>query len=102
MNPSRQNPPTLAELRAKRHEILALAERYGAYDVRVFGSVARGNAEVDSDVDILVQFHAHSLLDRIGLQRQLSDLLACHVDVVTEKMMKPHVRTMALRDAVRL
>jgi len=49
-------PPTLAMLRARRGEILALADQYGAYNVRVFGSVARGEATPTSDVDLLVNF----------------------------------------------
>lgn len=49
-----KSPPTLEELYTRREEILALADRYGAYNVRVFGSVARGDAISDSDVDLLI------------------------------------------------
>lgn len=55
-------PLTLADLRARRAEILALAELYGAYNVRVFGSVARGEASPTSDVDLLVNFHDEASL----------------------------------------
>lgn len=49
-----KRPPTLDDLRARRAEIIALAEQHGAYNVRVFGSVARGQASATSDVDLLV------------------------------------------------
>jgi predicted nucleotidyltransferase len=70
--------------------------------VRVFGSVARGDAHPDSDVDFLVNFHEHSLLDRIALMRELSELLARRVEVVQEKTLKPHVKPQALKEAVLL
>lgn len=102
MTESAKTMITLEDLRARRDEILALAERYGAYNVRVFGSVARGDAVPGSDVDLLVNFREHSLLDRIALMRELSALLAARVEVVQEKMLKPHVKLQALRDAVAL
>lgn len=101
MNAEKQ-PPTLETLRAVRQEILALADRYGAYDVRVFGSVARGEATTDSDVDLVANFREHSLLDRIALMRELSTLLGVKVDVMQEKALKPHIKPDALRDAVPL
>ena len=94
--------PTLAVLRARRDEILAVAQRYGAYNLRVFGSVARQDAEPAHDVDFLADFYPHSLLDRITLIHELSDLLECRVDVVQEKMLHPEVRNNALKDAVPL
>lgn len=100
--PRAATAPTLAGLRARRAEILALAARYGAYNVRVFGSVARGDATPESDIDLLVNFREHSLLDRIALMRELSALLEMHVDVVHEKALKAHVRPQALREAVLL
>ncbi len=94
--------PTLEILREHRDEILRLAEHYGASNVRVFGSVARGDATPESDVDLLVDFGAHSLLHRIALKRELSDLMGCPVEVIQEKMLKDYVRPQALRDVVEL
>lgn len=95
--------PTLEELRARRDEIIALAEQHGAYNVRVFGSVARGKAIPDSDVDFLVSYRAGvSLLDVVALIQDLGDLLACDVDVVDERAIKPRLREGILRDAVEL
>ncbi len=97
-----QPPPTLAFLRAQRETILALAELYGATDIWVFGSVARGQATPDSDIDLVAHFRPHSLLDRIALMRELSALLGFPVEVVQEKSLKAHVRANALKDAVPL
>lgn len=75
---------TLDDLRAHRAEILALADRYGAYDVRVFGSVARGEATTH-DVDFLVTFReGASIFDQVGLWLDLQDLLGCEVDLITD------------------
>lgn len=102
MSNSTEQAPTLEGLRERRDEILALAEQYGAYNLRVFGSVARGEAGPGSDVDLLANFREHSLLDRITLMRKLSELLAMRVEVIQEKALKPHVRPQALREAVPL
>jgi predicted nucleotidyltransferase len=72
-------------LRAKREEILRVAERHGARDVRVFGSVARGDAREDSDIDLLVSTAEHtSPWFPAGLVSELEGLLGRKVDVVTE------------------
>lgn len=93
----------IATLRKNREAILALASRRGARDVRVFGSVARGEDRPDSDVDFLVEMEAgRSLLDRAGLIVDLENLLGRHVDVVTERAMKGYIKTRALAEAVRL
>ncbi|MEA5573118.1 nucleotidyltransferase family protein [Calothrix sp. UHCC 0171] len=64
-----------------REEILKIASKYCAYNVRVFGSVARGEAKPDSDVDFLVEMEAgRNLLDRIGLKQDLEELLKREVD----------------------
>ena len=74
---------TLDDLRARRAEILALAEKYGAYNVRIFGSVARGDAAAASDIDFLVTFQPWaSLYEIAGLKRELEERLGCEVDVV--------------------
>ena len=85
MSDAIKTPPTLAALRARRDEILALAERYGASNVRVFGSVARDEARPDSDVDLLVKFHEDaSLYDLSGLRLDLIDLLEWPVEVISD------------------
>lgn len=99
---SKKKIPTLEELRKNRHDILALAEKYGAYNIRVFGSVARGEANSNSDIDLLADFREHSLLDRIALMRELSDLLQIKVEVIQEKALKSHIKPQALKDAITL
>ena len=95
---------TLAQLLGdKRQDILRLATQHGARNVRVFGSLARGEARPDSDVDILIALEPErSLLDLIALQQDLEDLLSCKVDVVTEASVSPYLRPQVLRDAVAL
>lgn len=95
--------PALSELRARREEIIRLAEARGASRVRVFGSVARGEESDDSDVDFLVQLDGHrSLFDLGGLLMDLRDLLGCDVDVTTEAGLRPRVAERVLADAVDL
>jgi predicted nucleotidyltransferase len=90
-------------LRAKRQEILEIGARHGAKRIRVFGSVARGEARPDSDVDFLVEMEpGRSLFDMGGLLMDLQDLLGCKVDVVTEKGLRPRIREKVLREAVPL
>lgn len=90
-------------LREKREAILQLAARRGARNVRVFGSVARGEARPDSDVDFLVDMEpGRSLLDLGGLLVELEALLGCPVDVVTEKGLKDRIRAQVLEEAVPL
>jgi uncharacterized protein len=85
-------------LLSKRQEILQIASRNGAYNVRVFGSVARGEARPYSDVDFLVNLEANrSLLDLARMLRELQTLLDCPVDVVTEAGLRP--RPQVLKDA---
>jgi predicted nucleotidyltransferase len=80
-----KSPPTLDDLRARRDEIVALAAKYGASNVRVFGSVARGEATPTSDVDLLVSFEpSASLYSLSGLRQDLHDLLGYSVDVVED------------------
>jgi predicted nucleotidyltransferase len=72
-------------LKTRRDEILAIAARNGARNVRVFGSVARGENKPDSDIDFLINLEAgRSLLDMARLLRELQSLLGAKVDVVTE------------------
>jgi uncharacterized protein len=83
-------------LRTKREDILRIATKYGAYNIRIFGSVARREADVNSDVDFLVEMEpGRSLFDLGGLLIELQDILGCEVDVVTEKGLR------SLRDVSR-
>ena len=83
-----------------REEILRLAADHGARNVRLFGSVVRGQATADSDLDMLVDFEAgHSLLDRIALMQDLEDLLGIEVDVVTGRSVHRDLRAEILRSA---
>lgn len=87
-------------VRQKRNEILRIAERHGAYNVRVFGSVARGEAGPDSDVDLLIDVgEKTSSWFPAGLILDLEDLLGRRVDVVTERALRPELRPYVLRDA---
>ena len=98
-----KSPPTLAELREKRDEILRLAEKRGAFNLRVFGSVARGDARPDSDVDIMAEFKEEAtIFDVAGLWGELEELLGCKVDLVLSEGLKEYVRPSALRDAIDL
>jgi predicted nucleotidyltransferase len=76
--------PTLVDLRKARHAVLETAARHGAFNVRVFGSVARGTATASSDIDLLVDLeHGRTLFDLAALWRDLESLLGRHVDVVS-------------------
>ncbi len=84
----------------KRDDILKIAAKYGAKDVRVFGSVARGESTASSDVDFLVEMEpGRSLLDMGGLLMDLQDLLGCEVDVVTVKGLRSRFRQRVLDEA---
>jgi predicted nucleotidyltransferase len=90
-----------ALLKEKREEILHIAARHGARNVRVFGSVARGEADAQSDIDLLVEFEPdRSLLDHAALWLELQELLGCKVDVVSEGGVKARIRDRVLREAL--
>ena len=90
-------------LKAKRGEILSIAAKYGAHNVRIFGSVARGEAGSESDLDVLVELElSRSLMDHAGLMLDLQELLGCSVDVVTEKGLRPRFRERILAEAITL
>jgi hypothetical protein len=94
---------TLESLRARRADILAVATRRGARNVRVFGSVARGQERPDSDVDLLVDLEpGRSLFDLGGLLADLEELLERRVDVVTTAGLRPRVRSDVLKSAMAL
>jgi predicted nucleotidyltransferase len=92
-----------ALVQEKREDILRIASEYGAYDVRVFGSVARGEDDEKSDIDFLVNMEkGRSLFDLGGLLMDLQDLLGRDVDVVTEKGLRERIRERVLREAIPL
>ena len=95
---------TIEELRSRHRErILAFSQRRGASNVRVFGSLARGEQGADSDIDFLVDFEpGRSLLDLTGLWLDLESELGCKVDVVSSRGLNPRIAPEILRDAVSL
>ena len=87
----------------RREEILAVAARHGARAIRVFGSVARGDARADSDIDLLVDLEpGRSLLDLVAIKQDLEDLLGRPVDVLTERALSPYLKQRVLGDAIPL
>jgi predicted nucleotidyltransferase len=90
-------------LRKKRAEIIEITSRRGARNVRIFGSVSKGLADAESDIDIVVDMEpGRSLMDLGGLWWELNALLGVKVDVVTEKGLRPRIRERVLREAVSL
>jgi predicted nucleotidyltransferase len=95
--------PLGRRLRRRRKAILETAAKYGASNVRVFGSVARGEERTDSDVDFLVDLRKGvGLVGLGGLQRELSQLLATSVDVVPADSLKQRMRATAEAEAIPL
>lgn len=95
--------PDLARLKRMRRRILAVASKHGATNVRVFGSVVRGDGDAQSDVDLLVDMPSdHSLFDRAALIVDLTELLGCDVDVATPQALRERMRDRVLREAVAL
>lgn len=90
-------------LQTKRKKILQIAARHGARKVRIFGSVARGEARRGSDIDFLVEMdEGRSLLDHAALILDLERLLKRPVDVASERGLRPPVRKEVLKDAIAL
>lgn len=90
-------------LGSKREEILRLAAKHGARNVRIFGSAARGEADTTSDLDFLIELEpGHNLLDMGGLLMDLRSLLERPVDVVSEKGLRPSIRARVLSEAIPL
>jgi hypothetical protein len=87
----------------QKEQISALAAKHGAFNIRIFGSVARGEADERSDVDFLVDMETgRSLFDMGGLLMDLQTLLGRKVDVVTPAALHSHIRDRVLNEAVRL
>jgi len=86
---------------ARREAVLATAARHGARNVRIFGSVARGQSHNDSDLDVLVSMdRGRSLLDLVALGDEWEALLGCRVDVVTDAGLSPYLRERVCAEAV--
>ena len=90
-------------LREHRDEVLAIAEKYGAFNLRVFGSVARGEDTIDSDLDLLIDHgRPFGLLELDGLETEISELLGVDVDVVPAEGVKERMRERIFAEAVPL
>ncbi|MGI0491480.1 nucleotidyltransferase family protein [Alkalinema pantanalense CENA528] len=93
----------LEQLRQNRAAILTIADRYGATNLRVFGSVARGDDRPDSDIDLLVDLQrTWTLFDHISMMQDLEDLLKHKVDVAVAKGLKERFRDRILEEAIVL
>lgn len=90
-------------IKQKRRQILEIAQQHGARNIRLFGSLARGETTETSDLDLLIDMEpGRNLLDLIAIKQDLEDLLGCKVDVVTEAAISPHLRDRVLHEAVHL
>jgi predicted nucleotidyltransferase len=88
---------------SKRDQILAIAKQYGASNVRIFGSVAQGTADENSDIDFLVDLEeGRTLFDLGGLLMDLQDLLQRKIDVVTTTGLRERIKDDVLKQAVNL
>ena len=100
--PRQERPLDLGSLRAARGQILAAASQRGLRDVRVFGSVARGEAVETSDVDLLVPGPDTTLFDLSGFALDVEEIVGRHVDVATPRGLKARIRDRVLAEAVAL
>lgn len=91
----------LDTLREKRSQILDIAAKHGAFNVRVFGSVARGEETLESDIDFLIDYDRSKITPWFpgGLLMDLQDLLGRKVDVLTERGVSPLIREQVLAEA---
>lgn len=95
--------PTGRRVAAHRRELRALLRRHGITNPEIFGSTARGDDREDSDVDLLVDFPpGTSIIDIIGIQHELEDLLGVHVDLVPRSGLKERIRARAEKDLLPL
>jgi uncharacterized protein len=93
----------IESLRPFRHKMLALAAHHGARNVRVFGSVARAEANANSDLDLLIDVEpGRTLLDVIALEQDLEQLLGRRVEVLTDGGLSPYLRHRILAEAAPL
>jgi predicted nucleotidyltransferase len=98
-----QTPPTLEALRQRRDEIMEVMHKHGISSVRVVGSVARGEAGPESDVDLLISFPAsRSVFDLVGLWLDMKDLLGYEVSLIPDSANDEQFMQSVLEDAVAL
>jgi predicted nucleotidyltransferase len=103
MAEAQKQTPSLEDLRARREEILELAAKYGASNVRVVGSVARGESGPESDVDFLVTVQEGvSVFDLVGLWLDMKGLLDCEVSLISDETPDEHFLSHIRQDAVAL
>ncbi len=94
---------TLNHLRCYKPAIIELCEKYHASNIKVFGSVAHNEAKSQSDIDLLVDFPSYiSALDFVALQRELSVLLDCKVDLIISDSIHPYIKEKVLNEAIQL
>lgn len=97
----RDQAPTMKMIRARRDEIWATAKRHGASNIRIYGSVARGEATPMSDIDVLVEMEdGRSLLDLAALHLELEEIVGYPVEIGTD--VKPRLRDRVRAEAVAL
>ena len=91
-------------LQEKREEIITIAAKHGAYNIRVFGSVAREEDDEESDIDFLIDYDLSKISPWFpgGLLVDLENLLGCKVDIVTEKGLHDFIRSRILKEAIPL
>jgi len=95
--------PIPSSLKAKQQEIIEISAKYGASNIRVFGSYARGEATPNSDLDLLIDLkQGISLLDRIALKQELEDLLGVKVDIAKPENLHEIIREKVLEEAIPL
>lgn len=91
------------ELIESREKILALGKRYGINRIRIFGSVARGEESINSDIDLLINFdEGRSLFDLIGFRNDIEEMLGRKVDVVSENALHWYIKEKVLQEAVEI
>ena len=94
---------TLEALKRRRDVIYVIASQYGAKNIRVFGSVARGDAGPQSDIDLVVDFEpGTSLMDHGALIMDLQEELGCRVDIISARGMRDRMRSRVESEAVEL
>jgi hypothetical protein len=90
-------------IQEKREEILRILDAHGARNPRIFGSLARGQGQPSSDIDVLVDMEpGRTLLDLVGLEQALTDALGRHFDVLTKEGISPYLRDRILAEAIPL
>lgn len=94
---------TLNQITAQREKIHKIAQQYHAENIRVFGSVARGDSNEKSDIDLLVNFlPGASLFDQVAIMDEIEELFHCKVDVISERSINPIISSKILKEAVTI